>query len=127
MASVAAPVAIASGPDELDRLLDYDNAVEDFLRDVPVGNGTDHEQSANMPKEIRDEDQEIQVRKKRAPVPKLDEDRWELNIQDNYRTDSNLFCAGFCPQQAYRSFERSPGPGSSFMARVMSFRISHTC
>lgn len=67
------PRAGSAQPDELDRLLDYDDAVEDFLNDVPIrGNDT-----ATAEQPPRDEDQEVQVKKKRAPVPKLDENRYE--------------------------------------------------
>ena len=61
-------------PDDLDNLLDYDNAVEDFLRDLPVGNDNQNSNAAAA-EPPRDEDQEVQVKKKRAPVPKLDENR----------------------------------------------------
>lgn len=62
--------------DDLDKLLDYDNAVDDFLNDIPVGNSKhDNTQYAVAPEQFRDEDQEVQVKKKRAPVPKLDENR----------------------------------------------------
>lgn len=62
-------------PDDLDRLLDYDNAVEDFLRDIPVGNGEGGNVGGPGPQTARDEDQEVQVKKKRKPLPKLDENR----------------------------------------------------
>ncbi|KAK4620837.1 Chromosome segregation in meiosis protein 3 [Fulvia fulva] len=68
------PRAGSAPPDELDHLLDYDNAVDDFLRDLPMGNG-DQTNTANGDEQPRDEDQEVQVKKKRAPVPKLDEHR----------------------------------------------------
>lgn len=60
-------------PDDLDRLLDLDNAVEDFMRDMPQGS-EDHD-TANQNETRPDEDQEVQVKKKRTPVPKLDENR----------------------------------------------------
>ncbi|KXS95789.1 hypothetical protein AC578_6442 [Pseudocercospora eumusae] len=66
------PRAGSAQPDELDRLLDYDAAVDDFLNDIPVrGN----EQNAATEEQPRDEDQEVQVKKKRQPIPKLDENR----------------------------------------------------
>lgn len=68
------PRAGSAPPDELDRLLDYDNAVDDFLRDLPIGNA-DQAHTTSVEQQPRDEDQEVQVRKKRAPVPKLDENR----------------------------------------------------
>ncbi|EME41829.1 hypothetical protein DOTSEDRAFT_55546 [Dothistroma septosporum NZE10] len=68
------PRAGPAPPDELDRLLDYDNAVDDFLRDLPIGEG-EQADTTSTDQQPRDEDQEVQVRKKRAPVPKLDENR----------------------------------------------------
>ena len=68
------PRAGSAPPDELDRLLDYDNAVDDFLRDLPIDNG-DQANNTTTDQQARDEDQEVQVKKKRAPVPKLDENR----------------------------------------------------
>lgn len=66
--------ADSSGPDDLDKLLDYDNAVDDFLRDIPIG-GNDSQNNITITEQPRDEDQEVQVKRKRRPVPKLDEDR----------------------------------------------------
>ncbi|EME77418.1 uncharacterized protein MYCFIDRAFT_83337 [Pseudocercospora fijiensis CIRAD86] len=74
------PSAVSPNPragpaqsDDRDRLLEYDAAVEDFLNDIPIrGN----EQNPNATEERpRDEDQEVQVKKKRQPIPKLDENR----------------------------------------------------
>ncbi|KAF2208133.1 hypothetical protein CERZMDRAFT_87874 [Cercospora zeae-maydis SCOH1-5] len=63
--------AASPQPDELDRLFDDDQAIEEFFHDLPR-NGTDN----NTEREpTRDEDQEVQVKKKRVPIPKLDEDR----------------------------------------------------
>ncbi|CZT16071.1 uncharacterized protein RCC_01911 [Ramularia collo-cygni] len=62
--------------DDLDRLLDFDGAVEDFLNDVPVrDSNANSNQNTAAQEQARDEDQEVQVKKKRAPVPKLDENR----------------------------------------------------
>lgn len=67
----------ATGPDELDALLDsrqdYDNAVDDFMRDLPEPNTDRNNDFAQ--ERPRDVDEEVQVRKKRKPVPKLDEER----------------------------------------------------
>lgn len=67
----------ATGPDELDTILDnqqnYDNAVDDFMRDLPEPNIDRNNDFAQ--ERSRDVDEEIQVRKKRKPVPKLDEER----------------------------------------------------
>lgn len=71
------PRAGSPAPDELDRLLDYDNAVEDFLRDIPVGQN-DQNNSAPAEQPAVDDDQEVQVKKKRRPIPKLDENRYEI-------------------------------------------------
>jgi replication fork protection complex subunit Csm3/Swi3 len=62
----------SAAPDELDRILDYDDAVNDFLQDLPLretGQNDAPARDQNPP----DEDQEVQVKKKRKPVPKLDE------------------------------------------------------
>lgn len=69
------PRARSAQPDELDRLLDFDNAVEDFMNDMPMRDSRQEEvNAAEQPQ--RDEDQEVQVKKKRQPVPKLDENRY---------------------------------------------------
>jgi replication fork protection complex subunit Csm3/Swi3 len=76
MAYAASPTGAGGShtDDELDRLLDMDNAVDDFLNDVGVRSGEQGNSRAPQP-ETRDEDQEVQVKKKRNPVPKLDENR----------------------------------------------------
>ncbi|KAI7284507.1 hypothetical protein KC345_g2270 [Hortaea werneckii] len=53
----------------------YDQDVDDFLRDLPVGGDTtNNNNNANANAEpSKDVDEEVKVRKKRAPVPKLDE------------------------------------------------------
>ncbi|KAK4495736.1 hypothetical protein PRZ48_013004 [Zasmidium cellare] len=68
------PRAGSAQPDELDRLLDYDNAVENFMRDMPIGNDNQNNQATTEQPAV-DDDQEVQVKKKRKPVPKLDENR----------------------------------------------------
>nr|OQO17082.1 hypothetical protein B0A51_13380 [Rachicladosporium sp. CCFEE 5018] len=66
------PRAGASAPDELDNLLDYDNAVQDFWKDLPdAGNRNVDE----LVQQQRDMDEEIVVTKKRKPNPKLDDAR----------------------------------------------------
>lgn len=69
------PRAGADAPDDLDRFFDnYDEAVDDFLKDLPLvksatnSNAAPQETSKNI-------DEEITVKKKRKPVPKLDENR----------------------------------------------------
>ncbi|USW55518.1 Putative chromosome segregation in meiosis protein [Septoria linicola] len=73
------PSAVSPNPraeparrDELDRLLDDDNAIEEFFQDLPQDNGTS---DAAQQQQARDEDQEVHVKKKRVPIPKLDENR----------------------------------------------------
>nr|POF18513.1 chromosome segregation in meiosis protein 3 [Quercus suber] len=46
---------------------DYDDAVDNFLRDIPINN-TNHQVEP-----VKDVDEEIKIRKKRTPIPKLDE------------------------------------------------------
>jgi replication fork protection complex subunit Csm3/Swi3 len=77
MAYAASPSAHggAATNDELDRLLDMDNTVDDFLNEIGVPSaerGTIRTPDAAA----RDEDQEVQVKRKRNPVPKLDESRY---------------------------------------------------
>lgn len=83
MSSVAAKYqrAGSTGPDDLDNLFNYDNAVEDFLKDLPNGdnNNNDPPDTAGASKRQADNDEldkEIKEVKKRKPVPKLDEDRF---------------------------------------------------
>ena len=67
----------STGADDLDKLLDYDNAVDNFMRDIPVGgNEPQSNNVAAAAEQARDEDQEVQVKRKRRPVPKLDESRF---------------------------------------------------
>lgn len=47
----------------------YDDAVDDFLKDISMGN----DNTTRPTEPAKDVDEEIKVRKKRAPVPKLDE------------------------------------------------------
>ncbi|KAM3421412.1 Chromosome segregation in meiosis protein [Cercospora zeina] len=61
-------------PDELDRLFNDDQAIEEFFNDLPR-NTTDDNNNTTERERTRDEDQEVQVKKKRVPVPKLDENR----------------------------------------------------
>lgn len=53
---------------------DYDQAVDDFMRDLEIENNTNT--GRKSPQEIhKDIDEEVQVKKKRKPNPKLDEAR----------------------------------------------------
>jgi hypothetical protein len=63
-----------AGPDDLDNLLDYDGAVEDFWKDMPEANGDNANETNNAPE--KDMDEEVKVAKKRKPNPKLDQDRY---------------------------------------------------
>jgi len=65
----------SAGPDDLDNLLDYDGAVEDFWKDMPEANGDNANETSNAPE--KDMDEEVKVAKKRKPNPKLDQDRYE--------------------------------------------------
>lgn len=70
----------SAGPDDLDNLLDYDGAVEDFWKDMPEANGENANGSNNAPE--KDMDEEVKVTKKRKPNPKLDQDRYvESHVQ----------------------------------------------
>lgn len=63
----------SAGPDDLDNLLDYDDAVNDFFKDL---HDNDDQNANNAPAEpAKDIDEEIKVTKKRKPNPKLDQDR----------------------------------------------------
>jgi replication fork protection complex subunit Csm3/Swi3 len=64
----------SAGPDDLDDLLDYDEAVQDFWKDMPEANGDNANESNNAPE--KDMDEEVKVAKKRKPNPKLDQDRY---------------------------------------------------
>jgi len=58
-------------------MLDYDQAVDDFLRDIPINKGgdTSNNNNTSTAQANEDPDAEIKVRKQRKPVPKLDEAR----------------------------------------------------
>jgi len=64
-----------AGPDDLDDLLDYDGAVQDFWKDMPEANGDNNANDSNNAPE-KDMDEEVKVAKKRKPNPKLDSDRY---------------------------------------------------
>jgi len=67
------PRAGSTGPDDLDRLLDHDNTVENFLKDLPTDDDAPFNHISTEP--TRDIDEEVKVTKKRKPNPKLDQDR----------------------------------------------------
>ncbi|KAM0721208.1 hypothetical protein Q7P37_003495 [Cladosporium fusiforme] len=62
----------AAGPDDLDALLDYDEAVDDFWKDLPDANSNN---ANDAPQAQKDMDEEVKMTKKRKPNPKLDEER----------------------------------------------------
>lgn len=68
---------VGTGPsDDLDNLVDnYDQAVNDFLRDLPIERNKDGNATLAPEKQVKDVDEEIKVRKARRPNPKLDEGR----------------------------------------------------
>lgn len=68
------PRAGSEEPNNVDRLLDFDNAVEDFMKDIPLNDVTQNKASA-VQEPAKDIDEEITVKKKRKPNPKLDEAR----------------------------------------------------
>jgi hypothetical protein len=61
-----------AGGDDLDNLLDYDGAVEDFWKDLPETNGANANDNSEPEKDM---DEEVKVTKKRKPNPKLDQER----------------------------------------------------
>ena len=71
----SSPQAEAGVVRDADHQFDYDAAVDDFLRDIPVNDADNGFPAAPAPAEAKDMDEEVKIRKKRLPVPKLDEDR----------------------------------------------------
>lgn len=59
-----------NAPDELDKLFEYDEAVEDFLKDLPLDKNGTAANTVTSPR--KDIDEEITIKKKRKPIPKLD-------------------------------------------------------
>lgn len=73
-AAVSPSVRAGSAPpDDLDNLLDYDGAVQDFWKDLPDANGGNANNAGAEP--AKDIDEEVKVTKKRKPNPKLDDTR----------------------------------------------------
>ncbi|KAK4547617.1 hypothetical protein LTR36_000574 [Oleoguttula mirabilis] len=74
MPTATAPNARAgsTAPEESDNRFNFDQEVDDFMRDLPIGNEASNDNAAQPAKDV---DEEIKVRKKRMPVPKLDETR----------------------------------------------------
>ncbi|KAK3708665.1 chromosome segregation in meiosis-related protein [Vermiconidia calcicola] len=75
MPSAAAPNPRvgSAGPDDLDRLFNYDDAVQDFLTDIPLNNDQEKTNNAAPQDSSKNIDEEVVIKKKRKPVPKLDE------------------------------------------------------
>ena len=68
------PRAGSAAPDDVDNLFNYDDAVEDFLKDLPIDKSHSNDNfTAQEP--AKNIDEEITVKKKRKRVPKLDEAR----------------------------------------------------
>lgn len=58
---------------DLDNLFNYDNAVDDFLKDIPINNTTaDNNDGPKTTAPVQDPDTEITIKKPRKPNPKLD-------------------------------------------------------
>ena len=68
------PRAGSTAPDDLDRLFDYDEAVNDFFKDLPLDKGAPND-TTTAAAPTKDIDEEITVKRTRKPVPKLDADR----------------------------------------------------
>lgn len=77
------PRAGASAPDDLDNLLDFDNAVQEFWRDLPDANNNSNSNDTTA-QPTKDIDEEVKLTKKRKPNPKLDDARYvsKLPLQD---------------------------------------------
>jgi replication fork protection complex subunit Csm3/Swi3 len=77
MPSAVSPNPRAGSPaqDDIDNLFNYDDAVDDFLKDLPLdksnANSSNNISTAQEP--AKNIDEEITVKKKRKPNPKLDE------------------------------------------------------
>ena len=71
------PRAEFDEPDDLDNIFsnDYNTAVNDFLQDIPINNTSSAKNVLLNPAPVKDIDEEITVKRKRAPNPKLDFDR----------------------------------------------------
>jgi len=73
-AALPNPRAEFDEPDDLDNIFsnDYDTAVNDFLQDIPINNTSSANNVLLNPAPAKDIDEEITVKRKRAPNPKLD-------------------------------------------------------
>lgn len=80
-----APRTPNGSADEFDDLLDYSVNMQDIFRDVDVRMDIPNDQQASPSKSKDDSlglgiDEEIKVIKKRQPVPKLDENRFNPSL-----------------------------------------------
>lgn len=69
------PRAASAAPVDVDNLFNYDDAVEDFLKDLPLDKENTNNTTTAAQEPMKDIDEEITVKKKRKPNPKLDEAR----------------------------------------------------
>lgn len=75
--------------DDLDDILDYDDAVNDFWKDLPDANNDGTNKTNNQPAEETNMDEEVKVTKKRKPNPKLDQDRF-VNPNKRFKEPPSL-------------------------------------
>jgi replication fork protection complex subunit Csm3/Swi3 len=75
MPSAVSPNPRAGSPaqDDIDNLFNYEDAVDDFLKDLPLDKGNDSNNISTAQEPAKNIDEEITVKKKRKPNPKLDE------------------------------------------------------
>ena len=65
---------VSNEQDDLDRYFNYDAAVEDFLKDLPIEKDQDNRNNTTS-EPTKDIDEEVKVKKQRKPIPKLDDNR----------------------------------------------------
>ena len=65
----------SAAPVDIDNLFNYDDAVEDFIKDLPLDKENTNNTITAAQEPTKDIDEEITVKKKRKPNPKLDEAR----------------------------------------------------
>lgn len=113
----------AAGRDDLDNLLDYDGAVEDFWKDLPETNAGNANDTAQPEMDM---DEEVKVTKKRKPNPKLDQELyvWYRVIAQGVMTDT---IQAFYRTQAYPNSAALRKTSSSSKARETSSPTSHAC
>lgn len=81
-AVIPSPRAASADRDDLDNLFNYDDAVDDFLKDLnPNADSNGNDDSGNARGGLdtsKDMDEEIKVTRRRAPAPKLDDNRYAM-------------------------------------------------